>query len=106
MQIETSVPAADQIQYTLPAVVTLDTIREIADGLKKLSPGSSATLVLDVSKIEIISTPGVQMLIAAAKSAKEANGKIRMASINAAVLQAFEDIGLASYVKEWEQSNG
>ncbi len=59
----------DHCVFTLPPVVDMKNVTDIADGLKQSVQSSS--LVIDASALEVIGTCGLQVLIAAARSMAE-----------------------------------
>ncbi len=58
-------------------------------------------LKLDGSETSNVTTPGIQILLAAAKSAKAKGGKIVLMNPSSALEAAFGDLGLAQTLQEW-----
>ena len=58
-------------------------------------------LKLDGSEITHVATPGIQILLAAAQSAKSKGGKVVLMNPSSALEAAFEDLGLAHVLSEW-----
>ncbi len=58
-------------------------------------------LKLDGSETTHVATPGIQILLAAAQSAKSKGGKVVLMNPSSALEAAFEDLGLAHVLAEW-----
>ncbi len=58
-------------------------------------------LKLDGSEAAHVTTPGIQILLAAAQSAKSKGGKIVLMNPSSALEAAFADLGLAHTLGEW-----
>ncbi len=58
-------------------------------------------LKLDGSETTHVATPGIQILLAAAQSAKSKGGKVVLMNPSSALEAAFEDLGLAHVLSEW-----
>ncbi len=58
-------------------------------------------LKLDGSETTHVATPGIQILLAAAQSAKEKGGRVVLMNPSSALEAAFEDLGLAHVLGEW-----
>ena len=62
-------------------------------------------LKLDGSETNHATTPGIQILLAAAQSAKSKGGKIVLTNPSPALEAAFGDLGLASTLCEWRPAH-
>ena len=62
-------------------------------------------LRLDGAEMQNITTPGVQMLLAADRSATSRGGKLVLSNPSAALEAAFEDLGLAGKLQEWRDAH-
>ncbi len=58
-------------------------------------------LKLDGSETTHVATPGLQILLAAAQSAKSKGGKLVLMNPSQALEAAFADLGLAHALNEW-----
>ncbi len=58
-------------------------------------------LKLDGSETTNVTTPGIQLLLAAAQSAKAKGGKIVLMNPSSALEAAFDDLGLTHKLSEW-----
>lgn len=84
--------------FDLPEVVTIDTAADVAVGAMALPLQSGVRLTLDVGKVAHISTPGIQLMIALAKTVETFGGEMHMTLPPAPVVQAFRDAGLKDYL--------
>ncbi len=62
-------------------------------------------LKLDGSETMNVTTPGVQILLAAAHSAKTKGGKIVLMNPSSALEASFEDLGLSQTLGEWRAAH-
>ena len=62
-------------------------------------------LKLDGSETMHVTTPGIQILLAAAQSAKSKGGKIVLINPSSALNAAFDDVGLTHTLQGWEGSS-
>jgi chemotaxis protein CheX len=58
-------------------------------------------IVIDGAPVERISTPAIQVLLAAAKAADAAKLKFRMDNPSPALVSAFADLGLKPALDQW-----
>jgi chemotaxis protein CheX len=62
-------------------------------------------LVVDGSEVGLIDTPAVQVLLAAERSLKEANGAFSMRAPSLAVRDAMQLLGLAEKFELWSKTD-
>lgn len=62
-------------------------------------------LNLDGSETTHVTTPGIQILLAAAQSAKSKGGKIVLINPSSALEAAFDDLGLTHTLQEWREAH-
>jgi anti-anti-sigma regulatory factor len=67
--------------------------------LKALERGR--TIAIDAAPVERISTPAIQVLLAAAKAAEAAKLKFRVTNPSPALVSAFADLGLKPTLDQW-----
>jgi len=73
----------------------------LRDGLQKaLKRGKP--IVLDAAQVDRLSTPCIQVLLAAGKSAEAAAGRIVLAQASDAFVAAFSDLGLFANLMSWQ----
>ena len=62
-------------------------------------------LKLDGSETMHVTTPGIQLLLAAALSAKSKGGKLVLMNPSSALEAAFDELGLAQTLGEWRAAH-
>ena len=62
-------------------------------------------LNLDGSETTHVTTPGIQILLAAAQSAKSKGGKIVLMNPSSALEAAFDDLGLTHTLQGWREAH-
>ena len=58
-------------------------------------------LKVDGSETSHVTTPGIQLLLAAGESAKSKGGKLELMNPSPALEAAFDDLGLTNTLREW-----
>ena len=85
---------------TLPVTVDMRSAQDLKDQLTAALV-SDPVLRLDGSQTTHVTTPGVQVLLAASQSAKSSGGRITLTRSSEALDAAFLELGLASELAEW-----
>lgn len=80
----------------LASVLDLTTIEELYDALRDRS--ASAAFILDGSAVERITTPCLQLLAAAAKSASQSDMAFKLKNPSPTLIAAIQDLGLANSI--------
>lgn len=84
----------------LPAVLDMRNAQDLRDSLMAaLEQGP--VLRLNGSKIQQVFTPGVQVLLAASKTALAEGGQLLLANPSPALQTAFCDLGLSDQLNAW-----
>lgn len=83
----------------LPAAVTIETVQTLADELKATPPG--AVLSLDAAVTEILTTPGMQLLLTLEKNLASTGGRFSLINVRDAVAANFRTLGLTEKFAEW-----
>lgn len=86
--------------FVLPAVMTIETVAALAEELKQLPAG---VVTLDGSKTEILTTPGVQLLLSLQKNLSDAGGKLVLTQSQPIFTSAFAALGLTPQLNLMEQ---
>lgn len=84
---------SDQPPFRLPATLDLGTAEPVCRALLAL-PGDRP-MILDGSAVESAGTPGLQVLVAAARMTAARGGTFRLADPSPALAAALADLGLA-----------
>lgn len=88
--------------FPLPAILDPVAAAPLADGLRA-ALGAGSGLTIDASAVERLSTPAVQVLLAAARSCEQADRPFRIRRPTDAFAAALTDLGLAGRMAEWLQ---
>lgn len=91
-----------------PNTITLDAIMDLtaAEGLKQQlleALSGESSLVIDVSGVDFIATPCVQLLLAAQMSAKKAGGFLKFTNMTPAFHSAVKDLGALALTEKEEE---
>ena len=88
-------------RITLGPVLDIRAASPLRDSLQKaLKRGKP--IVLDAALVDRLSTPCVQVLLAAGKSAEAAAGRIVLEQASDAFVAAFSDLGLYANLMSWQ----
>ena len=90
--------AEREIFFPLPASVTIETVETLASELSKLPLSDKPLLALDASSTVLITTPGLQLIIALERNLSESGGTLSMGKVSDPVAQAFREAGLESFL--------
>jgi anti-anti-sigma regulatory factor len=83
----------------LPQVLDLVQARELRDDMVRLL--AQGTLVLDAGAVERMSTPSLQVLLAAGRAADDAGGGFQIVNASEGFRAAVADLGLEAEFKNW-----
>ena len=76
--------------------LNVTTTAVLEEALKKLFDEGSNKILIDCVALEYISSAGLRVLLAAAKTAKKAGGEISISGMSASVRQVFEISGFTT----------
>ncbi|HWA19200.1 MAG TPA: STAS domain-containing protein [Devosia sp.] len=85
--------SANRQTVALPAVVDLDTLDSVRDGL--IDAIESGPVAVDGSRVERVSTNALIMLISAAETARRNGFSVRLQGPSAQMLVAIDRLGLS-----------
>lgn len=86
--------------HSVPEVLTIETVESLTADLRLLNIPASTCLRLDMSAVQIITTPAIQLLLALAKHCVAQGGALALHSVPDSVKQAFVMTGCNSLVCE------
>lgn len=86
----------------LPTELTIHTAEQVAAEWKTL-PIQPGQLVLDASRLENITTPGVQLLLSLEASLQAAGGSLRVVHPRSEHAHLFDILGLGAKWQEWAE---
>ncbi len=85
--------------FMLPPIINIETIEEIVGGFKQLLSSSKIpNLILDASKVENITTTGLQLIVALEKTLSSSGGTFSIKDESDSFASAFKDIGLENFL--------
>jgi len=93
-------PRQRRKSLTLPAILDMGSTQGLKDSLIA-ALDQSLVLRLNGSKTQLVSTPAVQVLLAASLAAEAGGGKTILLNPSPSLRSAFQDLGLASRLNEW-----
>lgn len=92
-----------QVRLGLPGDLDLPMAQPLADSLRAAAAAAPCVLV-QADAVERVSTACVQALVVAARDLAEHGGVFAVLSPSEALTEACEDLGLASWLKQWSQA--
>lgn len=87
--------------FILPAIVDITYVYDLHKHLSEVAKIKIKTFTLDSSKVEKITTPAIQILLAFFKKLEEKKVKYSLINITEAFEASFNDIGLGNKLEEW-----
>lgn len=94
---------AKQLSYTLPREMDLLAAEGLKADLVKLLQ-DDGNLVIDGSSVERLSTPCVEILVAADAAFTETQRTFEISNPSASLCEAMETLGLATNIEKWSAS--
>lgn len=91
-----------QVRLGLPNDLDLSMAQPLLDSLRAAIK-SASPVVVQAESVERVSTACVQALIAAARDTADHGGSFAILAPSDALTEACEDLGLASWLKQWSQ---
>jgi anti-anti-sigma regulatory factor len=90
----------DKVQITLPQQLDMVALAHLKEEL--ITAGASAsTIVVDGSEVEMVGTPAIQLILAAAKLFASEGRPFALQAPSPALMSAFDDLGLTAEAREW-----
>ncbi len=80
--------------YILPSNMNIEDIESLAGELKNLRLSVKSHLILDASKIESITTAGLQLIVSLDKSIAASGGSLSLVNGSAVFMEIVKDEGL------------
>lgn len=87
-----------EVFYTLPDIINIEVIESLADDIKRIIPSEKISLILDVSKVEQITTAGVQLIMSLEKTLSALGGEFWIKKANAVFSVVFKEMGLENFL--------
>lgn len=90
------------VKFELPEKIDVTVIEEVYSSLNNII-SSDKKIILDASKVEKITTPGVQLLLSAARSMGDNSGNFCINNPSENFINVFSDLGLSSQLNKWTE---
>ena len=90
--------------FKLPAQVDIASAAQVCNEVKSSCMGND--IAFDASAVDRITTPGVQLLIAASSAAKNRGGALHISNPTKEFSNIVSDLGFSNQLKEWMGDNG
>ncbi|MDX2073357.1 MAG: STAS domain-containing protein [Alphaproteobacteria bacterium] len=88
--------AENSLNFALPPVMTIETAEALAAELKQLPLAEKTSLTLDVSQVQNITSPGLQLIVSLEKTITAQGGRLTITGERDAFVCVFKDAGLGS----------
>lgn len=95
-----SIDTPASLSFAFPPQVTIETVESIADMLKKNPMTEKALLTLDISQVEYITTPGLQLIISLQKAILALGGVMQIIGAKQTISHVFQQAGLERLLLE------
>lgn len=93
-------------EVSLPAEVTIENIEALHAEVKTaISEGCKDGLCFNTSLTEIVTAPGVQLLLCVDKTLKMQGVPMRLKNANEMLNQSFRQLGFAEQFQEWIETH-
>lgn len=92
---------AKEHNFTLPSTISIDNIESLTRDILALNIENGDRLTLNASLVEVITSPGVQLLIALDKTLTNKCGKLIVSQPKDAMMATFKSLGLENYLTKW-----
>ena len=90
--------------FVLPSSLTIESAEAFASAiLKQGIPGNGEIFTLDASHTEIITTPGVQVILALSKTIAASGGKLSVLNPSETFTRNLETLGFTTELNEWRK---
>jgi chemotaxis protein CheX len=94
-----ALPAGTREPHALPPILDLTQAQNLRDSMIRLC--GERSVVLDASAVERMSTPCVQVLMAAGRAAEVSRNSFKIVSASAVFQTAIADLGLQAEFSNW-----
>lgn len=92
--------------FALPSSLTIECAEALASSIVKQGvPDRGETFTLDASHTEIITTPGVQVILALSKTIAASGGKLSILKPSDTFIRNFEILGFTAELNEWRSNH-
>ena len=88
--------AQDALSFALPPVMTIEMAEALAAELMRLPIAENTSLTLDATRVESITTPGLQLIVSLEKALAVQGGTLTICGARDAFIHACKNAGLES----------
>lgn len=88
----------------LPFAISISTVEALADEIRTHAAEASLSLTLDAANTEILTTPGIQLLLSLEKTLEQTGGDLRLINAKDTLTSVFQTLGLKEKFERWSQS--
>ena len=96
---------ANALTYELPANISIQTIEFVASEFAKLV-FEKKPLVVDAAKLEVLTTPGVQLFVSVANTLEKDSCTFVIINAGNNIINVFETLGFKDQYLKWSKANG
>lgn len=93
----------EQATVTLLPILDMSAAESLLEALRSCVSGQSH-FVLDAAAVERISTPCIQVLMAAAFKIEKNGGRLSIKNITPTFERGMRELGLSDYLKNWSEN--
>ncbi len=98
-------PDATHISFSLPASITMENVEALTAEMRALALQPESLLTLDASATDIITTPGIQLLLSLHMTVAQHSGKLAVNNARPTFAQSFETLGLQAQLAAWSEQH-
>jgi len=101
-----NIPTTSDVSYSLPPLLTIETVDELTADFVRILGEHPPLLTLEASRTEVLTTPGVQLLVTLDDALSLDGGALRIAGPSRACEDAFAILGFSSWLSERKVAHG
>lgn len=83
----------------LPVSITIESVEDVAKEMKALRLDKCRQVVLDFSQVDVMTTPGLQLLVALEKSLAATNGALVLNHMKPGISALLKEAGLERFTR-------
>ncbi|NVK18304.1 MAG: STAS domain-containing protein [Methylocystaceae bacterium] len=87
----------------LQPILDMSASDDLLESLRSCIPAHKK-MVLDAGDVERVSTPCIQVLLAAAKKMKQVGGQFSIENVTPKFEQSMRELGLSEYLNSWSEN--
>lgn len=91
-----------QVSFLAPSAMTFENAEEVYASFKGALHDQRICFMLDLSKVENITTAGLQIIISVDKYLSGTGGQLQITGLSPSVAAAFKDMGLEKVLQQFQ----